>query len=96
MYVSGGMIPITLIIMPISLPILSTFAVFSSVCQWNSRFDSYIYGLTEEDPTAMQYLLYRRPNEYERPQDEIKQSSSVNHEALALTPTVIRMTVTIA
>lgn len=46
------------IILPISMPMLATIALFNAVFQWNSWFDGYIY-MTNNDLLPLQNILLR-------------------------------------
>ena len=81
------------IILPMSLPIVATIAVYASVAQWNSWFDNHIYTFTPDNLTTLQYTLYRYLNEAERIAEQLEKGN-VDERMLALTPTGVRMTVT--
>lgn len=81
------------IILPMSLPILATIAVYSSVAQWNSWFDNHIYTSLNEDLTTLQYMLYNYLNQAERLSQLLAEGRNVNSDQM-LTPKGVRMTVT--
>ncbi|TDQ36271.1 carbohydrate ABC transporter permease [Aureibacillus halotolerans] len=47
------------VIIPLCTPILATMALFISVGQWNSWFDTYIYNGSNEALTTLQYELMK-------------------------------------
>ena len=81
------------IILPMSLPILATIAVYSSVAQWNSWFDNHLYTAMDEDLTTLQYMLYNYLNQAERLSQLLSEGQNINSEQM-LTPKGVRMTVT--
>lgn len=87
------------IMLPLSLPILATIAIFSAVGQWNSFQDTLIY-ITNQKLYSLQYVLYQYINQSNSLAQLIRTSTIVSSEAmLALatkqTPTSIRTTVSI-
>lgn len=87
------------IMLPLSLPILATIAIFSAVGQWNSFQDTLIY-ITDQKLYSLQYVLYQYINQSNSLAQLIRTSTIVSSEAmLALatkqTPTSVRMTVSI-
>lgn len=84
-----------LIILPLSIPILATVTLFSAVGQWNSFMDTLLY-ITNDSLYTMQYLLQM----YFRQADVISKQiasgiSSADSVAQALSPTTIRLTITV-
>ena len=47
------------IVIPISMPIIATIAIFSAVGQWNSWYDAYIFCTTRTDLHPIQTYLYK-------------------------------------
>lgn len=87
------------IMLPISLPILATIAIFSAVGQWNSFQDTLIY-ITDQKLYSLQYILFQYINQANSLATLIKNSTNMSGEAmLALatkqTPTSVRMTVSV-
>lgn len=87
------------IMLPLSLPILATIAIFSAVGQWNSFQDTLIY-ITDQKLYSLQYVLYQYINQSNSLAQLIRTSTIVSSEAmLALatkqTPTSVRTTVSI-
>ncbi|MDO5434839.1 MAG: carbohydrate ABC transporter permease [Clostridia bacterium] len=83
------------IIIPMSLPIVATIAVYASVYQWNAWFDNHIYTFTTTSLTTMQYKLYKYLSQAERLAEQIEKSSSEIRQDSMLTPQSVRMTVTV-
>ena len=48
------------IIMPLSIPVLATIALFTSVWQWNFWFDTFIFNSGSIDLTTLQYELMKK------------------------------------
>lgn len=93
---AGPMTIFLKIILPMSLPIAATIAVYASVYQWNAWFDNHIYTFTNTTLTTMQYKLYKLLNQAERLAEQIENSSSDTSQVEnALTPQGVRMTVTV-
>ncbi|MBQ9325391.1 MAG: carbohydrate ABC transporter permease [Clostridia bacterium] len=93
---AGPMTIFLRIIMPMSLPIAATIAVYASVYQWNSWFDNHIYTFTNNALTTMQYKLYKFLNQAERLAEQIESmSGDTSRLDNALTPQGVRMTVTV-
>jgi len=47
------------IVLPISLPVLATIALFISVMHWNSWFDNYLYNSRDKNLSLLQYELMK-------------------------------------
>lgn len=56
---AGIMRTMVSIVVPISMPIIATIAIFSAVGQWNSWYDAYIYCTTNADLHPIQTHLYK-------------------------------------
>lgn len=82
------------IIMPMSMPIVATIAIFAGVGQWNSWFDNHIYAFQNKNLTTLQYLLYNFLKEAEILVRQMMESSVDMDISKMLTPRGIRMTVT--
>lgn len=88
-----------LVILPISVPILATIAIFCAVGQWNSFQDTLLY-ITDSRLYPLQYLLYTYLNSANSLATLIKNSPSMSGSAIAAlatrqTPTSVRMTVSV-
>lgn len=87
------------VILPSCTPILATIAIFSAVGQWNSFQDTLIY-ITDQSLYTLQYILYTYINQASSLAMAVKNStggslSSLVSGATAVTPTSIRMTVSV-
>ena len=80
------------IILPMSLPIVATIAIYASVSQWNSWFDNHIYAITNKNILTLQYMLYRYLQEAESVVRELKERDP--GAVIPITPRGVRMTVT--
>jgi ABC-type glycerol-3-phosphate transport system permease component len=82
------------IIIPMSMPIVATIAVFSCVGHWNSWFDNHIYTFRSTNLTTLQYMLYTYLNQVER---LVKQMNELGRDMgldKMITPKGVRMTIT--
>jgi putative aldouronate transport system permease protein len=50
------------IVLPLSLPVLATMALFSTIGYWNDWFNALLY-ITSEDKYPLQYLMMRVLND---------------------------------
>lgn len=82
------------IIMPLSLPIIATIAIYAAVGQWNSWFDNHIYAFSNKKLTTLQYLLYNYLQEAEELARLMREGSEEVNAAEIITPRGIKMTVT--
>ena len=82
------------IIMPLSLPIAATIAVYSAVGHWNAWFDNHIYTFNNKNLTTLQYMLYNYLSEAQRLVEQLKQSRQQIDLSQMLTPRGVRMTIT--
>ena len=83
------------IILPLSLPIAATIAIYITNGQWNSWFDNMLYNSTSKKLTTLQYLLYNYLNKTEQLIAELQDNRGgmgVNVEKL--TAQGVKMTVT--
>ena len=84
------------VILPLSLPILATLALFTAVDQWNSWFDTYIYTKAT-DLTTLQYelvkVLSKSTSSIKNYRDLQSQLNSGG--AVTSTPQSIRMAITV-
>lgn len=70
---AGTMCIFLKIILPMSLPIVATIAIYASVGQWNSWFDNHIYAISNKKILTLQYMLYRYLQEAESIVRELKE-----------------------
>lgn len=80
------------IILPMSMPIAATIAIYASVFQWNAWFDNQIYTVTAKNLTTLQFLLYNYLNEAESLIDQLSEMGG--DVSNMLTPRGVKMTVT--
>jgi putative aldouronate transport system permease protein len=93
---AGYLVRFTRIILPLSTPILATIAVFACVAQWNSFTDT-LFLMKKTQLFTLQFLLYQYLSEVNAIAMMMRNSTqiSVVDPARLLTPTAIRMTVSI-
>ena len=89
---AGTMCIFLKIILPMSLPIVATIAIYASVGQWNSWFDNHIYAISNKKILTLKYMLYRYLQEAESIVRELKERDP--GAAVPITPRGVRMTVT--
>lgn len=77
------------LIFPLSMPIIATIAVFSSVGQWNSWFDNYIF-CTGKSLNTLQNILLK----YLEDSSRIADLYTVTSSGIKPTPDSVRMTMT--
>ena len=82
------------IILPLSMPIAATIAIYASVGHWNSWFDNQMYNVNAEHLTTLQYLLYKYLNQAEQLIDSIERGD-IADTAVTLTPRSLKMTITV-
>lgn len=83
------------IILPLSLPIIASIAVFSSVGQWNSWFDNFLF-CTPVSLKTLQLMLYEILNGSIAQMSDIMSGSAAEamHMAKRSSPVSIRITMT--
>lgn len=87
------------VIVPISMPVLATVAIFAAVGQWNA-FQDTLMLMTDQDLYTLQYTLYQYINQASSLAHMIEStggaiSDSVITAATQQTPTSVRMTVSV-
>ncbi|MBR0463149.1 MAG: carbohydrate ABC transporter permease [Clostridia bacterium] len=83
------------IILPLSLPIAATIAIYCTNGQWNSWFDNQLYTVTDKNLTTLQFLLYNYLNKAEKLIEKMEEQGATSDEvARLMTPRGIKMTVT--
>jgi len=85
------------IILPVSLPIIATVAIFSAVGQWNSFQDTLLL-VTNQDLYPLQFTLYRYISQASSLAALIKSSSGsafISDMKTMQTPISVRMTVSV-
>jgi putative aldouronate transport system permease protein len=85
------------IIMPLSLPVLATMALFVAVFQWNQWFDVYLYNSSSSNLTTLQYEL-RKILEYTNVQfsagTDLSEIERLGRQASMVSPRSLRMAMT--
>lgn len=82
------------IILPMSMPIIATIAVFAAVGQWNSWIDTYFFIQTKSLYTA-QYVLYSFLKEAENIAETMRMNNNVrSNSSVVITPASIKMGIT--
>lgn len=87
------------VVVPISMPVLATVAIFAAVGQWNA-FQDTLMLMTDQDLYTLQYTLYQYINQASSLARLIQStggtiSDSVITAATQQTPTSVRMTVSV-
>ncbi len=87
------------VVLPISLPILATVAIFAAVAQWNA-FQDTLMLMTNEKLYTLQYMLYQYINQASSLAKMIESNSgeisdSIVNLATQQTPVSVRMTVSV-
>ena len=80
------------IILPMSVPIIATIAIYASVGQWNSWMDNHLYAVNNKQLETLQYLLYKYMQEAQGIANEMKEKHP--NMVMEITPRGVRMTVT--
>ncbi|PYI53084.1 carbohydrate ABC transporter permease [Paenibacillus flagellatus] len=81
------------IILPLSVPVLATVAIFNAVGQWNSWVDNLYLASTPKLQT-LQLLLYSFVNQQNAAMAMVTSNSMSSQNMIVLTPTSVQMTVT--
>jgi multiple sugar transport system permease protein/putative aldouronate transport system permease protein len=84
------------IILPLSIPILATVALFSAVGQWNSWFDTLLY-ISNYKLFTLQYLLREYFNQAEKVLQLQESGMTITGKDIEkiITPTAVRLTITV-
>ena len=84
------------IVLPLSLPVLATVALFVAVGQWNQWFDVFLYNSSNEYLTTLQYELMKvLQNTATSGGDWNSAQANGEHAANTVTPKSIQATMTI-
>ncbi|WP_309118188.1 carbohydrate ABC transporter permease [Paenibacillus sp.] len=78
------------IIMPISLPVVATVALYVAVNEWNTWFDNYLYNSRNENLAVLQYELQKMIQVVENTSETEGEGSS-----RVISPLTIKSTLTI-
>ncbi|MBW7455392.1 carbohydrate ABC transporter permease [Paenibacillus sepulcri] len=80
------------IVLPLTIPVLATVAIFNAVNQWNSWVDN-LYLASDLKLQTLQMLLYTYVNQQTAAMSMLSNSNSTQTSVI-LTPTSIQMTIT--
>lgn len=86
------------IILPLSMPVLATIALFVAVGQWNSWFDTFLFNSSKPELTTLQFELMKKLQSASMSisgSAESMFSNSKNQQANIVTPASIRAAITI-
>ncbi len=85
------------IVLPLSLPVLATIALFTAVFQWNSWFDVFLYNSSKDHLSTLQYELMRMLGNSNAMSSKTASDAFANTSAAAnyVTAQSIRATMTI-
>ncbi|MNB87975.1 L-arabinose transport system permease protein AraQ [compost metagenome] len=86
------------IILPLSLPVIATVALFVAVGQWNSWLDTFLYNSSKPNLSTLQYELMKKlqsANMSIGSSAESAFASSKNVQANIITPASIRAAITV-
>ncbi|WP_309122647.1 carbohydrate ABC transporter permease [Paenibacillus sp.] len=95
---SGEFTTFMKIVLPLSVPVLATVALFTGVWQWNSWFDVFLYNSSTVELSTLQYELMKI---LQNSNASVSSSGSdafargMNADANVVTPTSVRATMTI-
>lgn len=81
----------TRIILPISLPVVATIALYVAVGEWNAWFDNYLYNSRNEKLAVLQYELQKMIQTVESSTSDTGESEAVR----VISPLTIKSTLTI-
>lgn len=82
------------VVLPLSVPIIATIALFSVVGQWNSFMDTLLY-VRDYDLYTLQYILYEYLNEAAALSKLAQAGMDVGELAKNMTPNSMRLTITV-
>ncbi|MFC5986773.1 carbohydrate ABC transporter permease [Marinicrinis lubricantis] len=85
------------IVLPLSVPVLATVALFTAVYQWNSWFDVFLYNSSNKNLSTLQYELMKilQNSNASMSSNTTGGYTGENPNATQVTPTSIRATMTI-
>ncbi len=81
------------IVMPISLPVVATVALYVSVGEWNSWFDNYLFNSRNEKLAVLQYELQKMIQVVEN--SSANAGESTEESTRIISPLTIKSTLTI-
>ncbi|HZJ87303.1 MAG TPA: carbohydrate ABC transporter permease [Erysipelothrix sp.] len=82
------------IILPLSIPVLATVALFIAVGQWNSWFDTYLYARNNPKLTTLQYELMKILDNANAQGNRVDPNNPLMQQ-VKTTPESIKMAITI-
>lgn len=82
------------IILPLSIPVLATVALFIAVGQWNSWFDTYLYARNNPKLTTLQYELMKILDNANAQGNQLDPNNPLLQQAKT-TPESIKMAITV-
>ena len=83
------------VIMPLTVPILATIALFTSIDQWNSYMDTLLY-VTDTRLFTLQFRLQMLYQQIQNVTATLKASGDANQNLLkSITPTTVRYSITV-
>lgn len=82
----------SIIVMPVSLPIIATIAIFTAVGQWNSWTDN-LFLAQDKKLETLQYLLYQILRESSS--FDIRNTKEMEQLSKRLSPTSVRLAITV-
>jgi ABC-type sugar transport system, permease component len=83
------------IVLPLCTPVLATVALFSTVSQWNSWFDVFLYNSSNEHLSTLQYELQKILQNSNTTSSAESGFANSGAEAMKVSPLSIRATMTI-
>jgi putative aldouronate transport system permease protein len=87
------------IILPLSMPVVATVALFVAVGQWNNWFDTFLFNSSKPELTTLQFELMKKLQSANMSISgggaESAFANSKNQQANIVTPTSIRAAITI-
>ncbi|TLS49046.1 carbohydrate ABC transporter permease [Paenibacillus antri] len=95
---SGEFTTFMKIVLPLSVPVLATVALFTGVWQWNSWFDVFLYNSSTVELSTLQYELMKilqNSNASMSSSGSDAFARGMNADANVVTPTSVRATMTI-
>lgn len=83
------------IVLPLCLPVLATVALFSTVSQWNSWFDVFLYNSSNEHLSTLQYELQKILQNSNTTSSAESGFANSGADSMKVSPISIRATMTI-
>jgi len=85
------------IVLPLTVPVLATVALFAGVYQWNSWFDVFLYNSSKKHLSTLQYELMRilQNTNSQSSSRQVDFFAQAANRGQTVTPKAIRATMTI-